>query len=158
MLYANTLLKMSDDAHFYRRSLPHWRKDGASYFVTWRLREGLPGLQADQRREVAAVLRHFQGIRYLLHAYVVMDDHVHVLVELLDGTTLQTEVHYWKSFTANRLQKNRRGAVWQREYFDRIVRDDAEYREKRDYILANPYRRWPETDGYQWVWALGLPW
>ena len=77
------------------------------------------------RREVAAVLRHFQGIRYLLHAYVVMDDYVHVLVELLVGTTLQT--HSWKSFTANRLQKNSRGAVWQREYFDRIVRDDAEY-------------------------------
>jgi hypothetical protein len=31
-----------------------------------------------------------------------------------------------------------------------------EYREKRDYILGNPYKRWPALEHYPWLWAIGL--
>ncbi len=47
------------------------------------------------------------------------------------------------------------GRVWQEEYFDRVVRDEAELVEKAQYILDNPRKRWPEGRDYLWVWAGG---
>jgi len=137
----------------YRVKLPHWRMDGSTYFVTWRLASAQRSLDHRERSLVADALKHFAGSRYDLFAYVVMDDHVHVLVALAEGFSLQEIVHTWKSFTTNRLQRlfGRGAAIWQSEYFDRIVRDEAELIEKANYILNNPLRRWPELDEYAWV-------
>jgi REP element-mobilizing transposase RayT len=142
----------------YRRNLPHLRLTGAVYFVTWRLRPRLPELAPPERGRVMAALRHFDGERYQLDAFVVMNGHVHVLVKPDGGVPLQTIVHSWKSFTAKDIQRHRghHGPLWQDEYFDRIPRDDREYAEKRDYILNNAFRRWPGLDRYDWAWALGL--
>lgn len=131
---------------------------GGVYFVTWRLREGQSALTDGECDDVVATFRYFDNARYRLHAYVVMDDHVHVLLEPINGSRLQDLLRSWKSFSANQFQRQngRHRSVWQREYFDRIVRDDAEYAEKRDYILNNPFKRWPNLDSYVWVWALGL--
>lgn len=46
----------------------------------------------------------------------------------------------------------RRGRIWQDEYFDRIVRDEKEFAEKFNYIVGNPWKRWPELTHYGWVW------
>ena len=80
------------------------------------------------------------------------------MVEPVHDWRLHKILHSWKSFTANRFQRlyGRYGPVWQDEYFDRFIRDEAEYCEKRDYILGNPYKRWPDAQDYAWVWAIGL--
>lgn len=39
----------------------------------------------------------------------------------------------------------------QDEYFDRIVRDEAELLEKAQYIINNPFKVWPEIEEYPWV-------
>ena len=141
----------------YRRRLPHLRSAGATYFVTWRLEPGQAELTPDERSVVANALPYFDGRRYELLAYVVMNDHVHVLVSPLGATRLQDVLHSWKSYTANQLQSafGRFGRIWQEEYFDRIVRDDAELLEKTTYILNNARKRWPEVGHYQWVWVRG---
>jgi REP element-mobilizing transposase RayT len=148
---------MCSPIRFYRRRMPHFRTSNGIYFVTWRRRPDQGDVSEMERREVTAALRWFDGVRYRLHAYVVMNDHVHVLVEPLNDWSLQKIMHSWKSFTANRFQRlyGRPGAVWQHESFDRVIRDDAEYDQKRDYILANPFKRWPHLDSYRWVWAIG---
>jgi hypothetical protein len=46
------------------------------------------------------------------------------------------------------------GRIWQDEYFDRIIRDDKEFVQKREYIIANPWKRWPEIENYSWAWPL----
>jgi len=145
----------TSEPELYRRGLPHLRAEGALYFVTWRLKAGQPDLSATERDDVLAALRWFDGVRYQLHSAVVMNDHVHVIVKPAKAVPLQKILHSWKSFTAHKLQ-NRQGRVWQVEYFDRIIRDDAEYREKRDYILKNPQKRWPNLVDYGWVWAIGM--
>lgn len=45
-------------------------------------------------------LLHFDDIRYYLHAWVVMPNHVHVLIEPVDGCALNTIVASFKKFTA----------------------------------------------------------
>ena len=64
-----------------------------------------------------------------MHAYVVMNDHVHVLVQPSSDHRLEEILHSWKSFTANQLRQasGRRGTVWQDEYFDRVIRNGVEY-------------------------------
>jgi len=143
---------------FYRHRLPHARAQGALYFVTWRLRGGLADLSDEERDLVASSLRHFDGQRYGLHAYVVMNDHVHVIVEPRPDFHLEAILHSWKSFTAKHIGQDRQhvGGIWQDEYFDRVIRDDTEYDQKRAYILENPFRRWPALDAYRWCWAIGM--
>jgi len=146
------------DGYRYRRRLPHWREPRAVYFITWRLTQGAPDLADEERSAVAEALHHFADARYRLIAFVVMNDHVHVVLEPADGEALEVLVHSWKSFTARRLQQaGRRGRVWQPEYFDRIVRDADELREKVTYIANNPAKRWPEIDLYPWVWVAADP-
>jgi REP element-mobilizing transposase RayT len=144
---------MNDSSHFYRRRLPHYRERDAIYFVTWRLAAGRE-LSAPERDLVAAELQHFHGQRYVLYASVVMNDHVHALVRILDEKSLEKIIHSWKSFTTHAMQRRhgRRGRVWQDEYFDRIVRDEKELGQKFDYIQGNPWARWPELKDYSWVW------
>lgn len=88
---------------FYRSRLPHVRIQGATYFVTWRLQKAQAELSEVERALVAESLRHFDGRRYLLHAYVVMNDHVHVLVEPRAAFRLESIVQSWKSFSAKRI-------------------------------------------------------
>ena len=142
-----------DDFLVYRRRLPHWRMTGAIYFVTWRLHRLQAELSPEERSRVVSALRHFDRERYVLLAYVVMNDHVHTLVNPLGGYRLQDIVHSWKSFTTHILQRadGRRASLWQDEYFDRIVRDEAELVEKAQYIINNPWKRWPEIAEYPWV-------
>jgi REP element-mobilizing transposase RayT len=127
--------------------------DGSTYFVTWRLAASQSLLECEERSVVANAIKHFAPERYDLLAYVVMDDHVHVVTMPMEGFSLQEIVHTWKSYTANWLQREfgRVGAIWQREYFDRIIRDERELMEKVNYILDNPFRRWPELEEYMWV-------
>ena len=141
------------DFHIYRRKLPHWRAEGATYFVTWRIHHGQTELTESERTLVVSALWHFNDSRYRLHAFVVMNDHVHVLTTLKPCLVLESVVRSWKSFTANRMQKDtaRLGSVWQDEYMDRIIRNEAEFIEKAQYILNNPRKRWPEITEYPWV-------
>jgi putative transposase len=144
---------MNDTSHFYRRRLPHYRERDAIYFVTWRLAAGIE-LSMPERDLIAAELHHRHDQRYELYAYVIMNDHVHVLLRILDEEPLEKIIHSWKSFTAHAMQRRhgRGGRVWQDEYFDRIVRDEKELEQKFDYILGNPFARWPELKEYRWVW------
>jgi REP element-mobilizing transposase RayT len=72
---------------------------------------------------------HFDGQRYRLLAWVVMPNHVHVLIETMTGHTLAAVLHSWKSYTAKEANRllGRTGDFWQPEYFDRFIRDDRHF-------------------------------
>jgi REP element-mobilizing transposase RayT len=137
----------------YRRKLPHWRLEGSTYFVTWRVARDRSNLEPAERELVARTLRRFDNQRYELLAYVVMNDHVHVVVTPRPGTSLEALVCSWKSYTAHQLPRGPSGRVWQSEYMDRIIRNDAELDQKIEYVLANPFQRWPSLSFYPWVWS-----
>lgn len=93
-------------------------------------------------RIVEDTLLHFDGERYRLCAWAVMPNHVHVLAEMLEDHPLHKVLHSWKSFTANQINKSlgRTGPLWQREYFDRYIRDGQHYDDVLRYIEYNPVR------------------
>ncbi len=91
---------------------------------------------------VADALRHFDGERYALDAWVVMPNHVHVLVTPKEGHDLSETLHSWKSFTANRINQllGRTGQFWQHENYDHIVRNESSLFQIRQYIERNPQK------------------
>ncbi len=172
-------------------NLPHWRQEGVTYFVTFRLADSLPQakLQEWQRDRNAWLAGHpkpwdddvtrqyhtrftarierwldagygscvladrrvrsvvtdalllFHAARYALDAWVVMPNHVHVVVTPLLDYGLSAILHTWKSFTSHAVGKrlpNWRGAFWQKEYFDHIVRGPDHLERFRVYISNNP--------------------
>jgi len=133
--------------------MPHWEGAGSAYLITWRVAMGQAALGPAERDLVAENIEHFNHERYELYAYVVMDDHVHVVMLPLEGQTLAKLLHSWKSYTANRLQREsgREGAVWQPDYYSRIIRSEGDLCEKCSYVLSNPQRRWPEVGEYRWA-------
>lgn len=87
---------------------------------------------------------HFHGKRYTLHAWCIMPNHVHVLIQPL--VDLALIVQGWKSFTARwvlarNLELNLGvpgKTLWMREYWDRYIRDENHYHRTVNYIHQNP--------------------
>lgn len=107
---------------------------------------------------VAAVvtegLRHFDGARYRLIAWVVMPNHVHVLLKT-DQVPLSMIVRTWKQFTARKANSilGRSGAFWQADYWDTFVRDaDHELKTIR-YIRENPVKAGLVKVWKDWPWG-----
>ncbi len=103
-----------------------------------------------------SALRFFDGLRYELIAHAVMDDHVHVVVRPFQGFPLERAVQSWKGFTGRKLKDNARAwPVWQKDYFDRIVRDERDWAETVAYVLFNPDAKWQECSRYAWSDSVG---
>jgi REP element-mobilizing transposase RayT len=101
---------------------------------------------------VADAITYFHGTRYCLNAWCVMPNHVHVVMNLLDR--LDSILQSWKSFTAKEANRilGRAGKFWQDDYFDRLVRSDAERERRVQYVINNPAKagllNWPFVGSY----------
>ena len=89
---------------------------------------------------VGEALRYFDGGRVAQLAWIVMPNHVHALFVLHAGWTLEQMIHSWKLFTARQINARlgRKGSLWMRDYFDRLVRDDRHFANCVRYIRRNP--------------------
>jgi putative transposase len=99
---------------------------------------------------VASAFSCFQGSRYVLDSWVVMPNHVHVLLCPHEEHPLENILHSWKSFTAHEINKmlQRAGSLWQRESFDHIVRSEQQLNHFRRYISENPVKARLEAGSY----------
>ena len=106
---------------------------------------------------------------YTLHAFVVMPNHIHGIVRIAkrpaggvpvqreddgvekgaassaptDGPTLGEIIRAFKSISARAVNRQRgrcNKPVWQRNYYDRVIRDEAELGKIREYIATNVLR------------------
>jgi putative transposase len=80
--------------------------------------------------------------KYLLHEFVVMPDHFHLILTPT-GITLERAMQLVKggfSFQLNKNLKTKRD-IWQLSFADRRVRDSLEYAKFKDYIWQNPVKR-----------------
>jgi putative transposase len=194
-----------------RGNLPHLKREGGTYFVTFRLKGTLPVetlLRFKQEREViiqkalaagrpltwveqnelfrwyservdsyldlgkgecllanapvaeivAKALKFFDGDRYSLGEWVIMPNHVHVIVRPLGNVSLSEVLQSWKGFTAreiNRLLK-RTGAVWQTESYDHLIRDDEDRIRCARYVRENPQKAGLCAAAAEWKYGSGF--
>ena len=96
--------------------------------------------RAEFREIVEQAIRYFDDTRYFLDSFAVMPNHVHVLVLPREGSTLSDVTGSWKKFAARRINEalGERGALWQPETYDHIVRDVEQFAHCREYIADNP--------------------
>ena len=82
------------------------------------------------------------GKSYWIHCFVIMPNHVHLLMSPIGDTTINESIGNIKKFTAHSINRllERQGEVWQREIFDRMVRDQQNYEAYERYIYNNPSR------------------
>ena len=113
-------------------------------------------LKDDRLAEIVQnALLYFDGERYALHAWVVMPNHVHTLFTVKDGYGISQIAHSWKAYSSRECNRilSRTGSLWQREPFDRYIRDARHYANTVRYIENNPVKaglcRRPED----WRWS-----
>jgi putative transposase len=83
-------------------------------------------------------LDHYRGTAYLLYEFVIMPDHIHVL--LTPRTSLEKAVQFIKGGFSYRAKKELRSnfEVWQKGFSDHRIRDASDYRIHQIYVQQNP--------------------
>jgi REP element-mobilizing transposase RayT len=95
----------------------------------------------DCARVVVEALRYLDGERVsIISCVVVMPNHVHALFVQNPNWPLEKLVRSWKSFTSRKINSlvTRKRSLWQRDYFDRLVRDEKHFANCTRYIRRNP--------------------
>lgn len=101
-----------------------------------------------------------------LDVFVVMPNHIHGIVVLSNkeigskavtnrkgcgpaSSSVGAMIGQFKSATTKRIRAmNRRsGLIWQRDYYDHIIRDESDLNKIREYIIQNPMR-WMEDENH----------
>jgi putative transposase len=96
---------------------------------------------------------------YKLYEFVLMREHLHVLLTPGEETTLEKALQMIKGGSAHTIGKqlNYRWPIWQPGFHDRWIRDEVEYRNAREYMRRNPVkaRLIEKAEEYQWSSASG---
>ena len=111
--------------------------------------------QPAMARIVEDALLYFDAQRYRLIGWVVMPNHVHVVVTPEPGWTLSSILHTWKSYTSRAINRHlgRHGQVWQEEYFDRFIRDRGHLVNAVAYVEDNPVKAGLCKHPEDWVYS-----
>jgi REP element-mobilizing transposase RayT len=112
------------------------------FFITTNLAEGVAPLTAAERVIVLRILGTCRAkLGFKIFAYVVMADHVHLLIEP-ESSTLTGVMREFKSKSGLALNEHRRtrGPVWQARFFDFVCRRVRDFWQKTEYIHDNPVK------------------
>jgi putative transposase len=172
----------------HARRLPHIHVIGRPIFLTWHLEGSFPAGRAyptaptsgeafvamdrllDNARTGPMYLRqpeiakmivealHYRRDTVDLHAFVVMANHVHLLIT--PHIEVSKLMHSLKRFTArerNRILDRTGQPFWQDESYDHLVRDDSEFQRIKGYIEMNPVRAGLVVTPKEFPWSSARP-
>ena len=144
---------------------------GATWFFTVNLAERRSRLLVDRVDELRQALRYVRTRHpFQVDAMVVLPDHLHAIWTLPAGdsdyplrwrlfkTWFSRHVPQGERRRASRVDKGERG-IWQRRYWERLIRDEADLRSRIDYIHFNPVKHdhvlrtvdWPHSSFHRYV-------
>ncbi len=133
----------------YRRT---WCPGGTYFFTVNLLRRRAEPLLIRHidvlRRSVGSVIRRYP---FSIHGWVVLPDHMHCVIELPEGDAnfalrwRLIKIGFSKALPrVERLSavRARRGerAIWQRRYWEHLIRDEADFQAYMDYVHFNPMK------------------
>jgi len=133
------------DQSVRRRKLEAWLDRG--HGECWLRRPEVGG-------RVEEILRAEDGERYRLQAWVVMPNHVHLVVSVWQ-TPLSRLLNQWKGRSAHDANwlLSRRGTFWQSESFDTWIRNSDHLARAIRYTESNPTKAGLAHDTKQWRWS-----
>jgi len=105
----------------YHRNLPHWELKGSTYTICVDSQVGKPFCDLHAAKFMISSLSCHHKKMYLLHAYVVMPDHLHFIIKPILNNSLSQIMKILKGSTAYNINKilNRTGKFWQTKLVDK---------------------------------------
>ena len=100
-------------------------------------------LRKELYREVLKdALLYFDQERYSMISFVIMPNHIHLLFTIHPDWSLSELIHSWKLHSSRNINKlnGSKGAFWQKDYFDRMIRDQKHFGRCIRYIRKNPQK------------------
>jgi len=124
--------------------LRHRTAPACTYFVTTKTWQNRSLFQVSALADILVrriITCRDQGA-YLLHEFVVMPDHLHLIVTPTETTALERAVQLIKGGSSHEIHQVRgqRMQIWQPGFHDWTIRDSADYAAKREYLCMNPVR------------------
>jgi len=148
-----------------------WHPVGAYFFT----------INLLQRKDNDLLIRHIQSLResvktvkahhsFKIHGWVVLPEHMHCLIELPENdidyaTRIRLiKIGFSKAIpkterrSSVRIKRGERG-IWQRRYWEHLIRDEADFQAHMNYIHYNPVKHgwvkhvkdWPYSTFHRWV-------
>jgi len=140
----------------------HYFANGQHVHITTRTHERIPHLASEKAKAlVLSALRAYaeKGFFRLL-AYVIMDNHCHFVVEVLDATGFSQAVGRVKGWTSNRIKRiaGHRGPIWERRFDDNVIQTDRELAQVIEYVHFNPVRAGIAASPEDYIWSSACRW
>jgi putative transposase len=135
--------------------LKRYQEARCLHFVTFSCYRRAPRLGTPHARDIFEKTledtRKWYG--FYIAGYVVMPEHVHLLLTEPERTKLSVALQMLKQNVARRLREPERGPLWQPRYYDFNVWSYAKQTEKLRYIHRNPVRRGLVQSPEEWAWS-----
>ena len=82
-----------------------------------------------------------------------MNDHFNVILKPLKGQTAERIFQSWKTHMSFEFKKfsTRKEPVWQTDHEIDILSDYMDLRQKLEYLISKPFRKWHDLKTYEWV-------
>jgi len=136
------------------RGLKRYQTEGSWHFITFSCYRRKPYLDTDFARitfeEQLESLRARH--RFLVFGYVLMPEHVHLLLSEPKAQPLATSLNVLKAETSRRL-KDERKQFWQTRYYDFNLVATGKFGEKLQYMHRNPVVRGLVETPEEWPWS-----
>lgn len=126
------------------------------FFLTTNLQRGVaPFIPAERDLLCCVIAAVRRRHRFQLAGFVVMPDHLHLLVRPVLSEPVPVLMQELKYVAGRRINAVRgsRGMLWQKGFFDRFMRTPKEFYETLDYIQQNPVRRGLVPTAEEWRWS-----
>ncbi len=94
--------------------------------------------------EIGTVVEQYTNSMPGIDKYVIMPNHVHLIVFNRPGETISQKIRSWKILISKEIGKS----IWQRSFYDHVIRDERDYLTKWKYIDDNPIK-WSSDEYYQ---------
>lgn len=135
----------------------HRTAAGSSYFVTTKCWQGRHIFLVAENAEilVQTMMDYREQNAYLLHEFVVMPNHIHLLLTPSGTTSLEKAVQLLKGGSSHRIHKfrNQKMEIWQAGFYDWTIRDSNDWQLKAAYIRKNPVRAKLVTKPEDWPYS-----
>lgn len=127
------------------------------YFVTTDTWQRRPIFKKENVAEIVLqqILECRETSFYKLHAFVIMPDHLHLLLTPGAETSLEKAMQMIKGGSAYRIKKelSYQLPIWHAGFHDRWMRDEGEYQTRLQYILQNPVVARLVTNSAEYNWS-----
>ena len=122
--------------------LTHRTAPGCSYFVTTKTWQNHAIFQVNENAEILirCMLEYRDRSAYLLHEFVVMPNHLHLLLTPGSETSLEKAIGLIKGGSSHEIHRQRenRIQIWSSGFHEATIRDAGDFEARRDYIRMNP--------------------